>query len=280
VRVIDGTTDSVIAKLRVEGWATDLCYNPRSNKVYSANCRSYMYPESTVTVIDGATDTVITTVRVGWYPVALCYNAADNKVYCADPSYVTVIDGEDDSVITTVRCSPSPVALCYDSVHNKVYVAIEYNGGGNTVTVIDGATDSVCGVLTVGAGPRALCLNSMRNRVYVANCAGSSISVIRTTPPGIEESFGLKLPKPSPLATVVRGVLFLPEVASSISRTASLLDVSGRKVLSLRPGANDVRALAPGVYFVREQSVVSSQHSGTENGVRCTVHVRKVVVTR
>jgi hypothetical protein len=33
---------------------------------------------------------------------------------------------------------------------------------------------------------------------------------------------------------------------------AELLDVSGRKVLDLHPGANDVRALAPGVYFVRE----------------------------
>jgi hypothetical protein len=30
------------------------------------------------------------------------------------------------------------------------------------------------------------------------------------------------------------------------------LDVSGRKVLDLGPGANDVRALAPGAYFVRE----------------------------
>jgi hypothetical protein len=31
-----------------------------------------------------------------------------------------------------------------------------------------------------------------------------------------------------------------------------LLDSSGRKVLDLHPGANDVRALAPGVYFVRD----------------------------
>jgi hypothetical protein len=30
------------------------------------------------------------------------------------------------------------------------------------------------------------------------------------------------------------------------------MDVSGRKVMDLRRGANDVRALAPGVYFVRE----------------------------
>jgi hypothetical protein len=30
-----------------------------------------------------------------------------------------------------------------------------------------------------------------------------------------------------------------------------LLDISGRKMLDLRPGPNDVGRLAPGVYFVR-----------------------------
>jgi len=40
-------------------------------------------------------------------------------------------------------------------------------------------------------------------------------------------------------------------------------------VLDLRPGANDVRALAPGVYFVREAA----------SGERSAVSVRKVVLT-
>jgi hypothetical protein len=54
-------------------------------------------------------------------------------------------------------------------------------------------------------------------------------------------------------ATIIRGALYLP-LASSVEHRASstLLDISGRKVLDLKPGANDVRALAPGVYFVRE----------------------------
>ncbi len=73
--------------------------------------------------------------------------------------------------------------------------------------------------------------------------------------------------------TIVRGVLLLdglgtrselPERNSVMSR-AALLDVGGRQVMVLRPGANDVRALAPGVYFVRE----AQAHA-----------VRKVVVTR
>ena len=32
-----------------------------------------------------------------------------------------------------------------------------------------------------------------------------------------------------------------------------LLDVSGRRAMELRPGPNDVRGLAPGVYFVRSE---------------------------
>jgi subtilisin family serine protease len=59
-------------------------------------------------------------------------------------------------------------------------------------------------------------------------------------------------PTTSGAATIVRGVLFLPEAARSKRQAASMLDISGRKVLDLTPGANDVRALAPGVYFVRE----------------------------
>ena len=55
------------------------------------------------------------------------------------------------------------------------------------------------------------------------------------------------------IATVVRGVLFLGDCprTGTVLRTV-LLDSSGRKVLDLHPGANDVRALAPGVYFVRD----------------------------
>jgi hypothetical protein len=78
------------------------------------------------------------------------------------------------------------------------------------------------------------------------------------------------LSEPRPRATFVHGVLFLPETTSLKPQAARLLDISGRKVLDLRPGANDVRALAPGVYFVR-------QASGAEREASC---VTKIVVTR
>jgi hypothetical protein len=72
-------------------------------------------------------------------------------------------------------------------------------------------------------------------------------------------------------ATVVRNFLLLPEATSRKPQAAgSLLDIGGRQVMVLKPGANDVRSLAPGVYFLRPASGVEREASG----------VTKVVVTR
>ncbi|MBM3314804.1 hypothetical protein FJY71_03045 [candidate division WOR-3 bacterium] len=50
-------------------------------------------------------------------------------------------------------------------------------------------------------------------------------------------------------ATIVRNVLHLP--VSSFFALHYLFDMTGRRVTSLRPGENDVRALPRGVYYVR-----------------------------
>jgi len=178
-----------------------------------------------------------------------------------------VIDGSGDSVIATVQCDQPPRFLCYDSAYNRVYCSIS----GSYVIVIDGTTDSITVAIHVGGGPRGLCFSPAHDRVYVANSMGSSISVIRNSAPGIEESFGLKVSGFKPIATVVRGVLFQPLGTVPIrGQSPCLLDASGRKVLDLKPGPNNVRALAPGAYFVREASGVEREAS----------RVRKVVVTR
>jgi hypothetical protein len=52
-----------------------------------------------------------------------------------------------------------------------------------------------------------------------------------------------------------------------------LLDVVGRKVMSLVPGVNDVSRLSAGVYFIREEAQASSQ-------MPQVVTVRKVIVAR
>jgi len=65
-------------------------------------------------------------------------------------------------------------------------------------------------------------------------------------------------------ATVIRGVL-------NLQSEIVLLAVDGRKVMDLRPGANDVSRLSPGVYFVR--SVPSA-------GSRKPSAITKIVIAR
>jgi len=85
----------------------------------------------------------------------------------------------------------------------------------------------------------------------------------------VADSPGAQTASPEPAASVVHNVLFLPEVPSHKLQAASLLDIAGRSVLELRPGANNVSGLAPGVYFVRAASRKPS-----------VAGCRKVILTR
>lgn len=67
-------------------------------------------------------------------------------------------------------------------------------------------------------------------------------------------------------ATMVSGILWLPE-ADGANAGGILLDVTGRKVRDLVPGANDVRLLAPGVYFVEQKEAGFSEAKGMCNRV-------------
>ncbi|HUW31116.1 MAG TPA: hypothetical protein VM223_05840, partial [Planctomycetota bacterium] len=90
---------------------------------------------------------------------------------------------------------------------------------------------------------------------------------------GLEESRRPQAASFKPEQTVVRGVLLLE---GDCPRTGTvpkvvLLDISGRKVVGLHAGANDVSKLSPGVYFVHsERPAVGGRPSA----------IAKVIVTR
>jgi aminopeptidase N len=59
--------------------------------------------------------------------------------------------------------------------------------------------------------------------------------------------------------SIIRGVLNLQSAICNLKSEIVLMDASGRKVLALRTGPNDVSRLAPGVYFVH--SAVGTRHA-------------------
>jgi len=79
-------------------------------------------------------------------------------------------------------------------------------------------------------------------------------------PVGIEETPSAEVRTPNVGPTIIRGVLSLGVDSRQYSAfRAGLLDVSGRKMMELRAGANDISRLSPGVYFVH--STVANRHS-------------------
>jgi YVTN family beta-propeller protein len=168
-------------------------------------------------------------MAAGSEPWVLCYNSHDDRVYCAlNYSNVAVIDGAADSVITTLPTRLLPSALCYDSLNDKIYCSIsgDISDYDSAVTVIDGASNEVLMTIAVGRGPCALVWNPAENRVYVANWDASSISVLRDSMSGIEESLELQSPSRKPAATVVR----------SLPPGAVAFDAMGRRVVDPRSG--------------------------------------------
>jgi len=72
---------------------------------------------------------------------------------------------------------------------------------------------------------------------------------------GVEERHDPQASSPKPQATLVRGVLNLQSATCNLKSEIALLDASGRRVMSLHAGPNDVSSLAPGAYFVREDGL-------------------------
>jgi len=115
---------------------------------------------------------------------------------------------------------------------------------GDTVNWLQLSTGSVACPSGAAFARLSLCIMGFGGNDLWDDIAFTSVS-------GVAED-GAKKTRSFVLAPVfVRGVLRLPE--NRDSPCFRLLDISGRKVLDLAPGPNDVSRLAPGVYFVRDQ---------------------------
>jgi len=67
---------------------------------------------------------------------------------------------------------------------------------------------------------------------------------------GVQDSHRDSKTRPGLCASLCRGVLFLPDEANRQQQTTSLLDVTGRRVMDLNVGENDVSLVPPGVYVI------------------------------
>jgi len=194
----------------------------------------------------------------------------------ASGNYAYVGSFEDGLYVISLADSAHPVQVGRCNTHEWVGSAAIYNNyayaiGYSRLYVISVSdpphADTVGHYLWLHA---AVGVAADADYAYVTSDSG--LGVYQFYGAGIEERKYAELRATECEPTVVRGVLFLAEATSLKLQAASLLDISGRKVMDLHPGANGVSMLAPGVYFVMERSAVSGERSATST--------RKVIITR
>jgi len=273
IGVIDQPTDSLVRTIRVKNDPSGIAYSPTSDRLFCTHAWG-----DTVLAIDCRTDSVVARIYVP-YQHDIGYDTDNDWVYCSKMRLVTgghylyycwgitVVNCATNGVVWSSDLPGSPntslpngrFEFAYNSINHRMYCRT--NAGG--VYIYPGPTFGTQGF---GGG---FAWNERDNRMHTACDNDSRIAVIRDLGGGVEENPTPQSAARRPAATIVRGVLFLSEASNHKPQAASLLDIGGRKVMDLKPGANDVRALAPGVYFVREAQAQAQAQA-----------IRKVVITR
>ena len=169
-----------------------------------------------------------------------------------------------DTIDTLTIWHPSAIFRNYGTVPESVGAALVFTNTGGIEYADSQALQLAGGASTQLTFPAVRFTVPGRHHGHLAIVAGDSIDWDFWVDPSLgvgEAEPGARLSGRA-ASTVVRGLLFLPrdmtELAGNSDRVPRprviLLDISGRKVIDLSPGPNDVGRLAPGIYFVRLQA--------------------------
>jgi hypothetical protein len=278
----------------VPGGAAAVCRNSTNRKVYVLSSTG-LYG------VDFDTDVLSESVSVPGYNQA-GWDSLNNKLFLVGGQRMAIVNAATSEVETThsilggtLFCHPSSglayvgrdnATAVFSGASNSQVMTI-YGAGGvlgwnpsrnclyasrahsDSVAVIDCGLNRITGWFEGVTNPAAWAWNSTDQRAYAVDPDNSLLYVVRDTS-GLGLAAGTRTGRRGTPPTVVQGVLWLSPAASREPRTASLLDVAGRQVVPLKPGANDVSRLAPGIYFVRSASGVERRASS----------VTRVVVVR
>lgn len=260
--VLDPGPDTVVGAVGVIGVDHLLCHIPATDELACIGT----FLGSALVVVDCPTGMVTDTVWVGIGAQEVAYHPFRHKLYTADgPGWTcTVVDCATWRVDTFLPIEePPPTAVSLDLRSDLAYVVS--SGRLGKVTAIDCATNSIVAELQIEYQPYDAVWNPADGKTYVAVSNRSSIAVISDSASAIRAQRAQSETIPSS-SSVIRGALPL-----ACPVPADLLDIAGRRVLELKAGENDIRHVAPGVYFLRE----GSRGQGFEGP-----SVRKVVIQK
>ncbi|MBM3330455.1 hypothetical protein FJY68_01230 [candidate division WOR-3 bacterium] len=260
--LIDSRADTVLVDSAVEpSEYRAIAHTGKGNKVYIAlNGRLEVRSSSTLSLL--------TTLHwpyaghIGGGGFLVCSDTTRKLYWFSDfGDSVLAVDTRGDTVTARMATSVSYKTACLDHTGRYMFCAGFYS---SLLRVYDTQSDSLIGTYPHPQYPRSITPAPEQHCIYVG--FDDFILAYPDIPPGVEEATNDELEPMNAGASVVLDVLlFGPPSGCPQRATGELMDVSGRRVKELRAGANDVRALPPGIYFM---------HAG-ERGL-----TRKIIIAR
>lgn len=150
VTVINGTTQTPVAKIIVGKSVQNLLIDSVSRKLYAVSPA-----DSAVYVIDiSGTAYPVTSIKLAQQPRGGVINKKTNTLYYSNSAadMLSVFDGTLNTVTTTINLPADsfPLLNAVDEQRNKVYVALY---GGDSIAVINGATNTIEKFIPTGGRP-------------------------------------------------------------------------------------------------------------------------------
>ncbi|MCX6841929.1 MAG: hypothetical protein NTX53_06600 [candidate division WOR-3 bacterium] len=246
--VVDCLRDSILMDTMPPWYcAGPACCSPLDRRVYALSDYG-SGGDSVLYVLDMDTQLTVNNIRVPtrWYCTRLFGAARAHKLYWVfhdwdKPDSAFVVDSRSDSIVGKLRLPPSTGYMLSDRSGDYMYFF------SDTVAVLDTRTDSVVNRVGLPLYCSSIVKNGATNRLYLAG-RSDAIQVVHDSVvlPGVHSA-------PSGLVRKARPrTLFSRSLPLRSETDEVLFDASGRRVAVLRPGANSIAHLAPGVYFMRE----------------------------
>ncbi|RME81190.1 MAG: hypothetical protein D6775_14260, partial [Caldilineae bacterium] len=223
VYVIDGFSNSIIAKIPVCREPFGIDVNKMTNKVYVA-----CFADGAVAVINGNNNTVMKTFGVGPEPTYVDINELTNRIYVVTHGNngLVEIHGGLDTVNRVSGAGAGAFGVAVNHNLNRIYVT---NRDVGTISTFDGVTMSRISDQTVDPGgdrphPFGLGFNPVTNRLYVSYTEGGlliKVAVYQATASGLTRIGTLTVPEggkdgPGELGVhVAKNHIFVPNTASN-----------------------------------------------------------------
>lgn len=243
--LIDCRKDSILVDTTVPGNIYVVAHSG-NGKVYIVHHYTY----DRLDVLNAGSLSLLATVDWPYVNAAslqslVCSDSTHKLYWFARDSFLA-IDTRSDTVVARRRVVSPTIFGCLDRSGRYLFRPAD-----STLVVYDTRSDTVAAAYATPPYPGPVVPNPELGCIYVGFPDAILSYADTLVVPGVCEepaSALRRLPQ-----TIVRDILSLPD-ASGVGHgaTSVLLDISGREVMNLHPGVNDVRALVPGVYFVRE----------------------------